>query len=94
MKTAKEIADNLFSKLKSNEMNFYEVVREVENGWLPNGTVPFDVRCRNGVATFSVYASSKIAFKAKENIWESQVFSLERMGAILHAVASACLKEK
>ena len=72
MKTAKEIADNLFSKLKSNEMHFYEVIREVANGWLPNGTVPFDVRCRNGVATFNVYASSKIDAEDQVTIWLEQ----------------------
>jgi hypothetical protein len=72
MKTAKEIADNLFSKLKSNEMSFYEVIREVENGWLPNGAVPFDVRCRNGVATFKVYASSKIDAEDQVTIWLEQ----------------------
>jgi len=59
MKNAKQIADELFAKIKSSDMNFYDVTREVEHGWLPNGTVPFDVRCRNGVATFKVYALSQ-----------------------------------
>lgn len=72
MKTAKEIADNLFNKLTSNEMDFYEVTHTVKNGWLPNGTVPFDVKCRNGVATFKVYAASKIDAEDQVTIWLEQ----------------------
>jgi Tfp pilus assembly protein PilV len=72
MKTAKEIADELFGRIKSNEMSFYEVKREVAHGWLPNGTVPFNVRCRNGVATFTVYASSQIDAEDQVTSWLEQ----------------------
>jgi hypothetical protein len=72
MKTAKEIADDLFGRIKSNEMSFYEVKREVEHGWLPNGTVPFNVRCRNGVATFTVYALSQVDAEDQVTLWLEQ----------------------
>jgi hypothetical protein len=69
MKTAKEIADTLFSRVKSTDMQFYEVIREVQPGWLPNGTVPFNVKCRNGVATFTVYASNQIDAEDQVTNW-------------------------
>ena len=72
MKTAKEIADDLFHRIKSNEMSFYEVTRDVEPGWLPNGTVPFNVRCRNGVAKFTVYASSQVDAEDQVTNWLEQ----------------------
>jgi len=72
MKTAKEIADDLFGRIKSNEMSFYEVRREVEHGWLPNGIAPFNIRCRNGVATFIVYATSQVDAEDQVTIWLEQ----------------------
>lgn len=72
MKTAKEIADDLFGRIKTNEMSFYEVKREVAPGWLPNGTVPFNVRCRNGSATFTVYASSQVDAEDQVTSWLEQ----------------------
>ena len=72
MKTAKQIADELFGRIKSSDMQFYEVKREVESGWLPNGTVPFNVRCRNGVAKFTVYASSQIDAEDQVTSWLEQ----------------------
>lgn len=72
MKTAKEIADNLFSRIKSNEMSFYEVKRDIEHGWLPTGTMPFNIRCRNGIATFTVYALSQIDAEDQVTRWLEQ----------------------
>jgi hypothetical protein len=69
MKTAKEIADDLFHRIKTNEMSFYEVKREVAHGWLPNGTAPFNIRCRNGIATFTVYALSQVDAEDQVTIW-------------------------
>jgi hypothetical protein len=54
MNTAKEIFDQTMSKIKRLEV--FEIKRDVGNGWMPNGTVPFDLTCRNGIATFKVYA--------------------------------------
>lgn len=72
MKTAKQIADELFDRIKTNEMSFYEVKREVEPGWLPNGTAPFNIRCRNGVATFTVYALSQVDAEDQVSLWLEQ----------------------
>lgn len=72
MKTAKQIADELFDRIKTNEMSFYEVKRDVEPGWLPNGTLPFNVRCRNGVATFTVYALSQVDAEDQVSLWLEQ----------------------
>jgi len=58
MNTAKQSTDELIYRMKNTEMQWFEIKREVEPNWLPNGTVPFDVKASKGVATFSVYASS------------------------------------
>jgi hypothetical protein len=69
MKTATEIANTLFNRIKSTDMQFYQVIRDVQPGWLPNGTVPFNVKCRNGVATFTVYASNQIDAEDQVTNW-------------------------
>lgn len=72
MKTAKQISDELFGRIKFSDMQFYEVKREVTPGWLPNGTVPFNVRCRNGLAKFTVYASSEVDAEEQVSSWLEQ----------------------
>lgn len=56
MSTAKDIADRLFEKMKA--MQKFEVTQPVEPNWLPHGVIPFDIRIKNGIATFDVYAMS------------------------------------
>ena len=56
MKTAKEITDEFIYKMKNHTLQKFEIVREVEPNWLPDGTVPFDVKASKGVATFTVWA--------------------------------------
>ena len=58
MSTAKDIADELFRKMKT--MQKFEIKREMPDNWMPNGVVPFDIRIKHGVATFDVYAESYI----------------------------------
>ena len=58
MSTAKDIADDLFRKIKS--MQKFEIKREMPANWLPTGVVPFDIHIANGVATFEVYAETYI----------------------------------
>ena len=58
MSTAKDIAEELFRKVKS--MQVFEIVREVEDNWLPMGTVPFDISIKHNVAKFKVYAETYI----------------------------------
>jgi hypothetical protein len=57
-KTAKEISDELIYRMKTTDLNKFEVKREVGPGWLPNGTIPFDIRAKDGIATFIVWANS------------------------------------
>ena len=56
MKTAKEITDEFIYKMKNNTLQKFEIVREVGPNWLPDGTVPFNVKASKGVATFTVWA--------------------------------------
>jgi hypothetical protein len=58
MSNAKDIADELFRKIKS--MQEFEIVREVEDNWIPMGVVPFDISIKNNVAKFKVYAETYI----------------------------------
>ena len=54
MKTAEQIFKETMVKVKS--LQRFEIKREVGPGWLPNGTIPFNIKCKNGIATFEVYA--------------------------------------
>jgi uncharacterized protein YdhG (YjbR/CyaY superfamily) len=56
MTTAKNIADRLFEKMKA--MQRFDVEQPVEKNWLPRGVVPFNVKVKDGIATFEVYAMS------------------------------------
>jgi len=56
MSTAKEIADDLIGRLKSQTLQVFEIKREVGPNWIPNGVIPFDITATKGVATFKVYA--------------------------------------
>jgi hypothetical protein len=58
MNTAKDIADELLRKVKS--MQKFTIKREMPDMWMPHGVVPFDIRIKDGVATFDVYAESYI----------------------------------
>jgi hypothetical protein len=57
-KPAKQIFDEMFEKIKRLEK--YEIKREVGPGWLPRGTIPFGIKVKNGIATFTVYAEFMI----------------------------------
>lgn len=54
MSNAKQIFDDMMDRVKRLQM--FEIKREVGNNWIPQGTIPFDISARNGVATFKVYA--------------------------------------
>ena len=58
MDTAKQLTDELIYRMKTTDLNKFEIKREVGLNWLPNGTVPFDISARNGLATFTVWAES------------------------------------
>jgi hypothetical protein len=54
MQNAKQVFDEMMGRVK--RLQVFEIKREVGNNWIPNGTVPFDISAKNGVATFKVYA--------------------------------------
>jgi hypothetical protein len=58
MTTAKQLTDELMYRIKNTNLNKFEIKREVGPGWLPNGTVPFDIHASNGIAIFDVWAES------------------------------------
>jgi len=58
MSTAKQLTDELIYRMKTTDLNKFEIKREVGNNWLPQGTVPFDLSAKNGIATFEVWAES------------------------------------
>jgi len=59
MNTAKTEFDALFNRMKNSTINKFEIKKEVEDNWLPNGAIPFDLRASKGVAIFTVWANSK-----------------------------------
>jgi hypothetical protein len=43
----------------------FTVTVPVEDGWLPNGVVPFDIRIKNGFATVSIPALTEDEARSK-----------------------------
>jgi hypothetical protein len=58
MNTAKQLTDELIYRMKTTDLNKFEIKREVGENWLPQGTVPFDISASKGIATFTVWAES------------------------------------
>ena len=58
METAKQLTDELIFRMKTTDLNKFDIKREVGPNWLPRGTVPFDLTAKNGIATFTVWAES------------------------------------
>jgi hypothetical protein len=58
METAKQLTDELIYRMKTTDLNKFEIKREVGDNWLPQGTVPFDISASKGIATFTVWAES------------------------------------
>jgi len=54
MSNAKQIFDETMERIK--RLQVFEIKREVGPNWIPNGTIPFDITAKNGIATFKVYA--------------------------------------
>ena len=69
LKSAKQITDELIHRLKTEERKFYDVRHSVESGWLPQGSIPFNITVRNGVATFKVYALSQVDAEDQVTAW-------------------------
>jgi hypothetical protein len=58
MTNAKQLTDELIYRMKTTDLNKFEIKREVGPNWLPDGTVPFDISASKGIATFTVWAES------------------------------------
>jgi hypothetical protein len=58
METAKQLTDELIYRMKTTDLNKFEIKREVGPNWLPDGTVPFDISATKGIAIFTVWAKS------------------------------------
>jgi hypothetical protein len=58
MNTAKQLTDELIYRMKTTDLNKFDIKREVGENWLPQGTVPFDISASKGIATFTVWAES------------------------------------
>jgi hypothetical protein len=58
MNTAKQLTDELIFRMKTTDLNKFDIKREVGENWLPQGTVPFDISASKGIATFTVWAES------------------------------------
>jgi hypothetical protein len=56
MDTAKQLTDELIFRMKTTDLNKFEIKREVGPNWLPQGTVPFDITAKDGIATFTIWA--------------------------------------
>ena len=58
MTNAKQLTDELIYRMKTTSLNKFEIKREVGPNWLPDGTIPFDIRATKGIAIFTVWAES------------------------------------
>jgi len=58
MQNAKQLTDELIYRMKTTTMEKFTIKREVGDNWIPNGTIPFDIRASKGIATFTVWAES------------------------------------
>ncbi len=54
MKTAQQIFDETMVKAKN--MREFVVTQHVNEGWFPQGRVPFDMHVKGNTATITVYA--------------------------------------
>ena len=53
------MTNQLINRLQETTMSWYTVMRDVAANWLPNGIFPFSVNVDNGVAAFTIYATSQ-----------------------------------
>lgn len=53
---ARELTQSIISKAQT--MRSFKVRMRVDDGWLPNGPVPFNIHIKNGVATLTIVADS------------------------------------
>ena len=54
----KDVYDDLIDRCK--RMQEFKISCYLDEAWVPNGPMPFDILIRNGVVTCKVYAESKL----------------------------------
>jgi hypothetical protein len=55
--------------MKTTTMEKFTIKREVVDNWIPNGTIPFDIRATKGVAIFEVWAESIQDAENQVSMW-------------------------
>jgi hypothetical protein len=55
---AKDVLDDLIERCKN--VKEYKISCYLDEAWVPNGPMPFDIVIRNGVVTCKVLAESKL----------------------------------
>jgi len=55
---AKDVLDDLIERCKN--VREYKISCYLDEAWVPNGSMPFDMVIRNGVVTCKVLAESKL----------------------------------
>ena len=64
-----DMANDLINRAKN--LKLFEVEREIDNGILFNGAVPFDIRANQDKAWFKVYATTLEEAEAQVDTWLS-----------------------
>jgi len=54
----RDVYDDLIDRCK--RMQEFKISCYLDEAWVPNGPMPFDILIRNGVVTCKVYAESKL----------------------------------
>ena len=57
MQTAKEITDQLIKE--AQQMHKFDIKVRVQDQWMPFGSVPFDIKIKDGIATVTVIAKNE-----------------------------------
>ena len=55
---AKEVYNDLITRCKN--MKEFNISCYLEEAWVPNGPMPFDMKIKNGIVTCRVFAESKL----------------------------------
>lgn len=73
MTSAADIAKAAITRAQT--MRSFDIRLRVTDGWIPNGTVPFDIRIKDGIATVTVMSESLEDAKNQASIYmESEDF--------------------
>ena len=63
MPHSSDLTKNVIDRLMN--LQEFTITVPVEDGWLPNGQVPFDIRIKNGFATVTIPALTETEARSK-----------------------------